>query len=159
MDWEYPPGLRFRETALPDGRSEFFLFGHWIALYHDPEPIELRLGREPETPTCLIVSASQVPQLGAEFVIVQPEVVSEDLTRGWIPLGGRHGQELRLGRQDSPALRLGPDVSRNHCMVTVVELGIEIADDSGNGTVVIARPERRIREWPGDPFEGLPITE
>ena len=76
-----------------------------------------------------------------------------------MPLGGRHGEELRLGRQDSPTLRLGPDVSRNHCIVTVAELGIEIADDSCNGTVVTARSERRIREWPGDPFADVPVIE
>jgi hypothetical protein len=85
--------------------------------------IELRFGRTSETSPCLLVPGSECPQLGAEYVLIQPDVIAKDPRKGWVPLGGIHAvtptalDTAYVGREESPQLRLGPDVSRHHAEV------------------------------------------
>jgi hypothetical protein len=82
-------------------------------------PVELRFGRTPETSPCFLVHGSECPQLGAEFILVQPDVIAKDPRKGWEPIGGLRVDRIAyIGRgEESPQLRLGPDVSRLHAEV------------------------------------------
>jgi hypothetical protein len=86
-------------------------------------PIELRFGRTPETSPCILIHGEECPQLGADYILIQPDVIAKDPQKGWVPLGGVHARSPQtpdtayIGRRESPQLRLGPDVSRHHAEV------------------------------------------
>lgn len=105
-------------------------------------PVELKLGRDSQTSSCFLIDASVCPQLRAEYIIAQPDVVRRDPARGWIPIGGYYEKIVDLGREASPQLRLGPDVSREHCYVSISRTLIDISTYGRNGT--------RILMWPSD---------
>jgi hypothetical protein len=73
------------------------------------------------------VQGSECPQLRADYILVQPDVLAKDPRRGWVPIGspapenrgeGWAGDLVYIGRQDTPQLRLGPDVSRRHAYIS-----------------------------------------
>lgn len=91
-------------------------------------PVELRFGRTAETSPCLLVRGSECPQLRADYILFQPDVVATDPRKGWIPIGGIHSRrypveermdDISIGRQATPQLRLGPDVSRWHAEISL----------------------------------------
>ncbi len=59
----------------------------------------------PNTAEIEVVRGELVPQVGALYVLSQPDVIAEDWRRGWIPVGGRWPNEVYLREQES--LRLG----------------------------------------------------
>jgi hypothetical protein len=139
--WEgFDLGYRHAET-LPDGWAQMRIIDQEIALLHVPGPVTLLLGRQPETPPCLLLPGDCCPPLGASYVLMQPEVIRQDIRRGWLPLGGRHAKAVELGRETSPGLNLGPDVSREHCRLAVNALELAIEDYSANGTIIVARDD------------------
>lgn len=90
---------------------------------------------------CTLLHGSSCPQLGAEYVLCQPEVVARDPRRGWLPLGGRHRDQLYLGRDDSPELVLGPSVSHDHAWLLLTTSEILLSDGSRNGTDLLLSGE------------------
>lgn len=104
-------------------------------------PIEIRVGQPPDTSPCYLVHGSECPQLNADYILVQPDVLAVDSRRGWVPFGGIHCFAAYLGRTDSPELKLGADVSREHCDLGINRGVLTIGDSSRNGTWVIARPD------------------
>jgi hypothetical protein len=86
-------------------------------------PVEFRFGRTSETSPCLLAHGSECPQLRADYILFQPDVVAQDPRKGWLPIGGIHTRwppaeeridVVHIGRLETPQLRLGPDVSRSH---------------------------------------------
>jgi hypothetical protein len=121
-------------------------------------PIELRFGRTAETSPCFLVHGSECPQLGAEYVLIQPDVIAKDPRKGWEPIGGtpvdRFGTAY-IGRgEETPQLRLGPDVSRHHAQIehvphrNVIEVGT-FQDEDRRYVRVIAHPDDLIELPPG----------
>lgn len=91
-------------------------------------PVELQFGHTPETSPCLLVRGSECPQLRADYILFQPDVVARDPRKGWVPIGGLHARRspveermdtIYIGRQKTPQLRLGPDVSRSHAEISL----------------------------------------
>lgn len=95
--------------------------------------IALRLGA-PGADPCYLVRGESCPQLGAEYIVVQPEVLDRDATRGWLPIGGRHPDTVCLGRSESPELDYGEMVSREHLHIVCATNEIVLIDTSKNGT-------------------------
>jgi hypothetical protein len=85
-------------------------------------PIEFRFGRTRKTSPCLLVHGRECPQLGAEYVLVQPDVIAKDPRKGWMPIGGHWAETqadlVYVGREDTPQFRFGPDVSRCHAYLS-----------------------------------------
>lgn len=88
-----------------------------------------------------LLHGSECGQLGAEFILVQPEVVAADPRRGWLPLGELHPAAQTLGTEDSPEFDWGIGVSPDHGRVSVSEEGIWISDGSNTKTEVRAHPD------------------
>lgn len=102
----------------------------------------LRLG-SPDALPCYLARATCLPQLGAEYVLLQPEVVARDPRQGWLPLGGLHSVSLCLGRGESPGLDLPVTASREHLYLTLGEHELTLTDTSQNGTWFAVEPELR----------------
>lgn len=143
--------VRLREGV--DARTEFELVGNY-RLFVAPDfqhPIELRLGRDEQTPTCYLIPKPWNRKYG-EFVIVQPDVFRADRRRGWVEFGGSHESLAVLGRLVSPQFELGPDVSRRHCLVAVGTSPVdgnsdvlEIESYGRNGLRVSVHPDDIVR--------------
>ncbi len=138
QEWELP--------HKPEGhyeRIEYELVGRQgVPLRRDfKHPVEIRLGRDERTSACYLVKGDRCPQLGAELIVVQPAVVHQDPTRGWAGIGGRFEDTVDLGREVSPQLRLGPDVSREHCFIDMGHELINIGNLGRNGTRVVVAPD------------------
>lgn len=117
--------------------------------------VELRLGRTSDTSPCYLVRGEVCPQLAADYIVVQPDVMRQDPTKGWVPIGDTYPGDVCLGRRLTPQLRLGPDVSRDHCYIgwsrTMASTSkvpwLMITDGSGrNGTRVTA-DEADVFSW------------
>lgn len=106
-------------------------------------PIEVLLGTEPtERRRLFLVHGRECPQRGADYILMQPEVVAEDPRRGWLPLGGVHRFSRGLGTEDTPELELGSDVDPDHAFIGAGEEGIAISDGSDRGaTLIWAHPD------------------
>lgn len=153
----------FELIRPPEGmveRTEFELTGHQrVPVKVDfREPIELRLGRDEQTPTCyLIRNPSHLGREG-DFAIVQPEVVRKYPGRGWVE--PNLVDLIKLGREASPRFEFGPDVSRMHCLVAKttaregVAEAIEIENYGRNGLRVLVHPDDLVAE--AESFEPSP---
>lgn len=100
-------------------------------------PIEIRLGNGPITSPCYLVHGAEHPDLHAAYVLVQPDVFRADPRQGRVAIH----DGVRLGRQRSPKLRLGPEVSRDHCSISDLGPDLVISDYSRNGTWVKLHPD------------------
>lgn len=99
--------------------------------------VRIDLGRTAESSPVYLVHGAVCPQLGAEFIVVQPDVVREDPAKGWDRLPNWAGIDLSLGRDSTPWLRLGPDVTREgHLYIYMRDAGLDLVDESKNGTRV-----------------------
>lgn len=67
-----------------------------------------------EVPPIFVMATGCLPQLQADWVVIQPEVVRADPTRGWEPVD-RFG--LYLGRDENVSIDLGSDCSTSLCRV------------------------------------------
>jgi hypothetical protein len=105
-----------------------------LLLPKDRLPARFELGK-PES-VCYLLSGEHCPQLGAELIMVNCEVFQADPTRGWVAIGGVHNPTLLIGTVDSPALELGQGVSYAHGSVSLLDMGIVVADNSEYGTWV-----------------------
>lgn len=130
---ELGPGRAISALTI-DGRSELV------------DQVELRFGRSPETPPCRLIRGLGIPQLDAEWILVQPDVVRRDPARGWLPLGGRFLGSAVVGRAYTPMFEFGADVSREQLRIGASEHGqLELSDHtSRNGTTMVV-PEALIR--------------
>jgi hypothetical protein len=139
-----------------DARTEFEMVGnHRLFVAPDfKHPIELRLGRDEETPACYLIPKLWNRERGAEYVIVQPDVFRADRRRGWVQFGS--GSMAKLGRLVSPQFELGPDVSRRHCLLAV---GTSPVD--GNSDVLeiesYGRNGLRLSVHPDDIVRGMTV--
>jgi hypothetical protein len=106
------------------------------------ERLECRLGSGPDTSLCHIVHGDQHPDLQAKYVVLQPDVFASDPARGRVPVGGEYPDRVNLGRLESPELRLGQEVSCDHCSIEVAAGLLMIDDYSIIGT--------RVKLSPGD---------
>lgn len=130
-------------------RTEFELIGNYrLPIKADfQHPVELRLGRGARTPACYLIRNPSPFEDEGPFAVVQPDVVRRSPGRGWATVGGRFGVEtlLRIGRDASPQFELGPDVSRQHCLITVERLRedslLEIETYGRNGVRVLVHPD------------------
>jgi hypothetical protein len=105
-----------------DARTEFEMGGNYRLLITPDfrHPIELKLGRDEQTPSCFLIPKPWNRKFSDEYVIVQPEVFRADRRRGWVELGDAvMTSHVGLGRLVSPQFELGPEVSRRHCMVAI----------------------------------------
>jgi hypothetical protein len=89
-------------------RYEVARTGELPSLSVDMRPgIEIQI-ELPDTPVIHVVRGGEVPQLEAQYILVQQEVVAENWRRGWTPIGGwwdsevylRERNELQLGALD-----------------------------------------------------------
>lgn len=108
-------------------------------------PVDMRLGCTTVEQRVVLIHGRECPQLGASYLLVQPDVVARDPRRGWLPLGGRHPEQLFLGSEDSPELELGDGVDPDHAVVSITSEGICITDGSSTGTDVRAHPDDVMR--------------
>jgi hypothetical protein len=131
-----------------DERTEFELVGNrriQVKLEFE-HPIELRVGRDEQTPICYLVRNPWHLGRGG-YAVVQPEVVRSHPGRGWIEFGGVGKRQLgKVGRLVSPELELGPDVSRRHCLIATTKLDecgeiVEIENYGRNGLRVLVHPD------------------
>lgn len=131
----YRPPEEFR------ARSEYHLEENRLLLKGNFEHlVELRLGWDERTPPIYLIPGKRCPQLGADYLVVQPSVVRENPSRGWLPVGGRFGSDVQLGRDWSPELELGQDVDYMAAAVVCKTDGtIEIASHA-RGFRVVADP-------------------
>lgn len=107
-------------------------------------PIEIQLGTDSsERRRLFLIHGRECPQLGADYILLQPEVVAEDPRRGWLPVGGVHDGSRGLGGEDTPELELGADVDPDHAHIGVdPDEAIGISDGSDRrGTFVWAHPD------------------
>lgn len=161
------------ETDPEHKRVEFELMlgsmqdGEYVEVCIDRDfqhPIEIDFGRTPETSTCFLVQGRECPQLKADYILIQPDVIAKDPRKGWVPIGGMHARRPKeealetvyIGRDETPQLRLGPDVSRTHASVDFrrkpgIELLTLCADSHKKGFYarVVAHPED-IEKLPSD---------
>lgn len=132
-------------------RVEYTLRGTTQAVPIEPDfrhPVELRLGDPTTAHRCVLVHGREWPQLGADYIVLQPEVVSKDPSRGWLPVGGLFPKTVVLGREASPAMEFGADVSREHCSIWADRgVRIEIGDDSHNGTAIRMHPDDVVQNF------------
>jgi len=149
-------------TEDVDVRTEFEIVGNYrLPIKADfQHPVELRLGRDADTPTCYLVRNPSPFEDEGPFAVVQPDVVRRSPGRGWATVGGRFGMETRLkiGRDVSPQFDLSPDVSRLHCLITVERMHeadlLEVETYGRNGTRVLVHPDDIAGEIePFDPEE------
>jgi hypothetical protein len=128
-------------------RTEFELHGHQrVPVRVDfREPIELRLGRDEQTPTCYLIRYPSHFDRKDSFAIIQPDTVRRYPGRGWIE---PKCDLIKLGREVSPRFEFGPDVSRMHCLVAETDTregetakAIEIENYGRNGLRVLAHPD------------------
>jgi hypothetical protein len=80
----------------------------------------------PRTPEILVYAGREVPQLGAPYLLVQPEIVANDWRQGWVPMGGEWPTELYLREQET--LSIGeldgdPVIWINHNQLEVEQTG------------------------------------
>lgn len=128
-------------------------------------PIAIDFGRTSETSRCFLVHGRECPQLNADYILIQPDVIAKDPRRGWVPIGGQHvlrpeeqaREAVYVGREETPQLRLGPDVSRSHCEIeSCRKPGGESltltthSRDEGSYARIIAHPDD-IEELPSNP--------
>jgi hypothetical protein len=141
-----PDGERTAEWAAIEWRGRRYLGVTLPRADETPTSIEvppvtdhlvLKLGRGDDSSPCLLLPGREMPELGATYVVLQPDVYHDDPTRGWVGVGGNFRDTVELGRASSQQLRLGSDVSRGHCTVTVTQLGVRVQDHSLNGTQVL----------------------
>lgn len=141
-------------------RKEFELIGHYRLTVREDfrRPIELRLGRDERSPICYLV-----PYTRWSFAVIQPETHQADASRGLATTEG-HSAYIALGREASPELALGPDVSRRHCLVAEHDSDehgrtLEIENYGRNGTRILVDPRdvlidpvpfEPIDTWPDD---------
>lgn len=135
-----------------DARTEFEIVGNYrLPIKADfQHPVELRLGRDGQTPTCYLIRNPTPFEDEGLFAVVQPDVVRRSPGRGWATVGGpavSGGIEklLRIGREVSPQFELGPDVSRHHCLITVERVDeddlLEVETYGRNGIRVVVHPD------------------
>lgn len=86
--------------------------------------VELRFSGEPHPP-CFLMRADCCPQLRAAYVVIQPDVVREDPTRGWVPLGGSHEHTEEFGGI-SPYHWLRFDPESAQCAIDIYEDRVDI---------------------------------
>lgn len=104
-------------------------------------PVEVQLGaNSSERRRLFLIHGRECPQLGADYVLLQPEVVVGDPRRGWLPLGGLHAGSRGLGTEGTPELELGGDVDPDHAHIgLILDEGVAISDGSDrSGTLVWA---------------------
>ena|SRR4249920_3212122 len=141
-----------------DARTEFELVGNYRLLVKPDfqHPVELRLGRDEQTPTCYLIPKPWNRKYGDQYVIVQPDVFRADRRRGWVEFGTGSTNHVGLGRLVTPQLDLGPDVSRRHCLVAI---GTSPVD--GNSDVLeiesYGRNGLRVSVHPDDIVRGLTV--
>jgi hypothetical protein len=142
-----------------DARTEFEMVGNYRLLVTPDfrHPIELKLGRDEQTPACYLIKKPWNRKFSNEYIIVQPEVFRADSRRGWVELGdAAMTNHVGLGRLVSPQFELGPDVSRRHCMVAI---GTSLVD--GNSDVLeiesYGRNGLRVSVHPDDTVQGLTV--
>lgn len=70
-------------------------------------------------PRIFVVRADCVPQLEADWVILQPDVFREDPTQGWHPVRG----QSFLGYGEDPRMRFRPEDPETLCEVNVDDEG------------------------------------
>lgn len=99
-------------------------------------PVRLLLGSV-EAPPLELLDGEDVPQLGADLLVVQPEVIRADARRGWLPIGGVYSDAVCIGRTESPSLNLDPRASREHLYVHCTRQELILVDVSKNGTWVL----------------------
>jgi hypothetical protein len=139
----------FKVLRGPEGvneRTEFELVGDYRLSVRAEfqHPIELRLGRDDETPTFFLVrQPARDSWRRWDYAVVQPEVVRAHPGRGWVE--GSVDVIAYLGRGLSPQFELGQSVSRHHCMVaehdTEDERFVEIENWGRNGMRVLVHPD------------------
>jgi hypothetical protein len=134
-------------------RREFELVGNYrLPIKVDfKHPIELRLGRDEQTPTCYLIRNPSPFEDEGPFAVVQPDVVRRSPGRGWATVGGPESRGfgieklLRIGREVSPQFDLGADVSRHHCLITVERAKedglLEVETYGRNGVRVVVHPD------------------
>jgi hypothetical protein len=109
-------------------------------------PVEIRFGRDEQTPSCYLVRNPTRGEHESPFVIMQPEVIRQSPDRGWAKVGdGEREMLLEIGRDLSPQFDLGPDVSRRHCLISIERVEdsglVEVETHGRNGTRVIVHPD------------------
>jgi hypothetical protein len=91
-------------------------------LSRDPNHcVEILLGKDNDTPTCWLIGGARCKQLGADYILVQPSVMENDPTRGWLPLGGRHPSDIFIGHDQTPELDLGASIEGEQLLVSCVD--------------------------------------
>jgi hypothetical protein len=141
-----------RRAERVDARTEFELVGNYRLLVTPDfkHPIELRLGRDEQTPACYLIKKPWNRERSDEYVILQPDAFRADRRRGWVELDSR--RMAKLGRLVSPQFELGPDVSRRHCLLAVGTSPVdgnsdvlEIESYGQNGLRVSVHPDDIVR--------------
>jgi len=109
-------------------------------------PIELRLGHA--SSPCFIVPGRWCPQIGAEYIVMQPDVLAQSFSAGWMPIGGRHPDYFLIGQHESafvvgvgrhempPYFEFAADVDGVHCQIATANSGgvvIRMLTDPGTG--------------------------
>jgi hypothetical protein len=143
-----------RRAERVDARTEFEMVGNH-RLFVKPDfqhPVELRLGRDEQTPTCYLIPKPWNRKYDEQYVILQPDVFRADRRRGWVEVGTGSTNHVGLGRLVSPQFDLGPDVSRRHCLVAVGTSPVdgnsdvlEIESYGQNGLRVSVHPDDIVR--------------
>lgn len=145
-DSEREPGTEeFEKIRILSPSVEFDLY--WEShlrlpiRYDFTHPIEITLGDGPLTSPCYLVHGREHPDIRARYLLVQPDVFADDPRRGRVAIGAPGRSEVSLGREASPALRLGPEVSRDHCIIDALGDDLIVEDYSFNGTRVKLHPD------------------
>lgn len=106
--------------------------------------VEIQLSDSEESPTVHLVHGRVAPQLRAEYILIQPDVIEKDPRRGWLPLGGVHYREVDVGRESSPQFDFDDDVAGAHCTIKGLgsnRLSIDDISADGRGITVKARSD------------------
>jgi hypothetical protein len=99
------------ELTNPTGQlDQVELSGEGPPLFidHGFDVLELRLCDDEATPGFEIVSALDWPQVHSRYVITQPEILAEDVRRGWAAIGGVYPDFALVGPSSTPGFEFSP---------------------------------------------------
>lgn len=69
------------------------------------------------TPQIVVISATQIAQLEAEWLVLQPDLVRQNPSQGWEALGDRFENAQFLGSEEQTALRFQEKEEATVCMI------------------------------------------
>ena len=130
----------------PSDEEIHLRYNQAISIERDfPGAIEVHFQDSATTPPLFLTNAKEFPQLGAEYLLSQPDVMRADPRRGWAPIGGRHESTVVVGYYETPQFKLGPEVEGEQVGISLAQDDRLIIDNAGD-PVTVRAPHGSVKE-------------